>query len=362
VHITETGQPTRFGTSPASTLYDVAREAGVSTATVSRVIHGHDRVRASTRQRVLDVIEALGYIPDSAAQSMARQRKEVIGLVAVESRNPDTEVEQLGMLFIEEVMRGVESSLGPVEWSLLITFLRGDDQAAAYRRLRKVAAKVDGMLIVEGIIASASLAVLAGRIPIVLIAGSADEPLADVFGVDNRSGTKALVDHLVEVHGRTRLFGVDGPPEAPDALDRRGALKDAAAAHPGVTVTGTFQGRFGSVSGQRAVREILKIPINERPDAIVCANDQMAIGAIRELQAEGIAVPADISVVGFDDMHVGELLMPSLTTVRQPMRLLGERACSRLLARIADPGLKRHVERLPTELVIRESCGCAGGF
>jgi LacI family transcriptional regulator len=307
---------------------------------------------------VLDVIEALGYIPDSAAQSMARQRKEVIGLVAVESRNPDTEVEQLGMLFIEEVMRGVESSLGTVEWSLLITFLRGDDQAAAYRRLRKVAAKVDGMLIVEGIIASAPLAVLAGRIPIVLIAGSADEPLADVFGVDNRSGTKALVDHLVEMHGRTRLFGVDGPPEAPDALDRRSALKEAAAAHPGVTVTGTFQGRFGSVSGQRAVREILKIPVSERPDAIVCANDQMAIGAIRELQAEGIAVPADIAVVGFDDMHVGELLMPSLTTVRQPMRLLGERACSRLLARIADPGLKRHVERLPTELVVRESCGC----
>ena len=92
----ESDRPTGFGSSAASTLYDVAREAGVSTATVSRVVHGQDRVRPSTRRRVLEVIEALGYVPDSAAQSMVRQRKEVIGLVAVESRSPDTDVEQRG--------------------------------------------------------------------------------------------------------------------------------------------------------------------------------------------------------------------------------------------------------------------------
>jgi LacI family transcriptional regulator len=114
------------------------------------------------------------------------------------------------------------------------------------------------------------------------------------------------------------------------------------------------------MSGQLAVRDILTWPRSELPDAIVCANDQMAIGAIRELQMAGIRVPADISVVGFDDMHAGTLVVPPLTTVRQPMRLLGERACSRLLERIADPALPRHVERLPTELIIRESCGCAG--
>jgi LacI family transcriptional regulator len=112
------------------------------------------------------------------------------------------------------------------------------------------------------------------------------------------------------------------------------------------------------MSGQLAVREILTRPRRDRPDAIVCANDQMAIGAIRELQIAGVRVPADIAVVGFDDMHAGALLMPPLTTVRQPMRLLGERACSRLLQRIAQPDLPRHVERLPAELIIRESCGC----
>jgi len=116
------------------------------------VVHGQDRVRPATRQRVLKVIEALGYIPDGAAQSMARHRKEVIGLLAVESRSPDTDVEQEGLLFIEEVLRGVECSLSKIEWSLLISLLRGDDPAAAFRRMKKVSAKVDGLLITKGIV------------------------------------------------------------------------------------------------------------------------------------------------------------------------------------------------------------------
>ena len=137
-------------------------------------------------------------------------------------------------------------------------------------------------------------------------------------------------------------------------------MEEAVAGHPGATLAGFFQGQFAAMSGQAAVRQILTRPRRELPDAIVCANDQMAIGAIRELQTAGIRVPADIAVVGFDDMHAGALLAPPLTTVRQPMRLLGERACARLLQRIAQPTLQRHVERLPTELIIRESCGCSG--
>jgi len=357
---TKSDWPTGFGSSPASTLYDVAREAGVSTATVSRVVHGQEGVRPTTRQRVLTVIEALGYVPDGAAQSMARHRKEVIGLVAVESRSPDTDVEQEGLLFIEEVLRGVESSLSKIEWSLLISLLHGDDQAAAYRRIQKISAKVDGLLITEGIVTSEQLALLAAHTPIVLVAGSPDEPHADVFGADNQAGTRALVGHLVEKHGRTRLFAIAGPPEAPDARERRSALTEALAEYPGTTLAGSCEGRFAALSGQLAVRDMLTWPRRELPDAIVCGNDQMAIGAIRELQIAGIRVPADIAVVGFDDMHAGTLVAPPLTTVRQPMRLLGERACSRLLERIADPALPRQVERLPTELVIRESCGCGG--
>jgi LacI family transcriptional regulator len=336
----------------------VAREAGVSTATVSRVVHGQDRVRPSTRERVLEVIEALGYVPDSSAQSMVSKRKEVIGLVAIESRSPDTDIEQEGLLFMEEVLRGVESSLYQVGWSVLISILRNPDRPEAFRWLQKISAKVDGMLISEGLIPSEQLARLTARVPVVLVAGSPGEPHADVVDADNRVGTAALARHLVEEHGKTRLFYVAGPPEAPDARERRAVFEQTLAGYQGVRLTGYFEGRFAAISGQRAIRELLAAPRRELPDAIACGNDQMAIGAIRELHTAGIRVPEDIAVVGFDDMHLGALLTPPLTTVHQPMRLLGERACAMLLERIADPALPHRAERLPTTLVIRESCGC----
>jgi LacI family transcriptional regulator len=339
-------------------MYDVARAAGVSTATVSRVVHGQDRVRSSTRHRVLEVIEALGYVPDAAAQSMAWQRKEVIGLVAIEPRGPDTDVEREGVHFLDEVLRGVQRALSQVGWSVLISILREADRPDAYRQLQKISAKVDGMLIAESIISSGQLARLAARLPVVLVAGSLNEPHTDVVDADNWSGTTALARHLLEQHSRRRLFYIAGPPEAPDAQERRRAFEEAVARYPGATLTGCFQGRFATISGQLAVREILTTPRQELPDAIVCGNDQMAIGAMRELQAAGIRVPADIAVTGFDDIRFGALFTPPLTTVRQSLRMLGERACSRLLERIADPSLPRRADRLPTELIVRESCGC----
>jgi LacI family transcriptional regulator len=342
----------------ASTLYDVARVAGVSTATVSRVMHGQDGVRSATRQRVLKAIEDLGYVPDAAAQSMARQRKEVLGLVMIESRGPETEIEQEGLLFLEEVLRGVEMSLSEVGWSVLISVMREASRSSAYEYLRKISAKADGLLISEGIIGSDQLALLAARTPIVLVAGPVTETNADVVCVDNQSGVTALARHMIEQHGCKRLYYIDGPQEAPDARERRRAFEETVAQHSGTTMTGSFPGRFAVISGQLAVREILSSPPRDLPDAIVAANDQMAIGAMRELQASGIRVPADVAVAGFDDMRLGAMLAPPLTTVRQSMRLLGERACSLLLERIADPSLARRVERLPTELIVRESCGC----
>jgi len=340
----------------------VAREAGVSTATVSRVVHGLDRVRPSTRQRVLDVIAALGFIPDGAAQSLARNRKEVIGLVGFKCPGPGTDVEQDGHLFLDEVMRGAEGSLSEIGWSLLISVLpRGGDPADAAKRLQKISAKVDALIIAEGAaVGPERLTQLAARIPIALAAGRPGYAPADIIHADNHAGTRALIRHLIEEHGRTRPFYVSGPLEAPDAQERLAAFADALAAYPGVRQTGSYEGMFTALSGQLAAREILSGPVRDRPDAVVCANDQMAIGAVRELQAAGLRVPADIAVVGFDDIQSGALLNVPLTTVRQPMQKLGERACALLLSRIADPTLPPQVERLPAPLVVRESCGCRG--
>jgi LacI family transcriptional regulator len=305
---------------------------------------------------VLEVIEALGYVPDSAAQSMARRSKEVIGLVPMQARSPDTEVERMGLVFTEEVQRGVESALDPLGWPVLVSGRRPADHEDAYKWLQRMSARVDGLLIVEDFEPAERLARLVSRIPVVLVAGSPDAPDVDVVAADNRAGMRGLVGHLIEQHSRTGLWYVDGPPGAPDAQERRAAFEEALAQYQGVRLAGRSEGRFAALSGRHAVREILAA--REAPDAIVCANDQTAIGAIQELRAAGSRVPGDISVTGFDDVHLGALLSPTLTTVHQPIRHLGERACSLLLERIADPGLPRRVERLPTTLVIRESCGC----
>ncbi len=181
------------GRSTAVTLYDVARLAGVSTATVSRVVHGQDRVRDSTRARVREVIDQLGYVPDGAAQSLSRRQKSVIGLVCVERLAPHQyDIESMSLLFYDEILRGVEARIRDHNWSLLITYLR-EENNVDLARLQSLSGKVDGLLIGEGIVPSAELARLAERLPVVVVAGDPDERAADVVTADNRSGSAALV-------------------------------------------------------------------------------------------------------------------------------------------------------------------------
>jgi LacI family transcriptional regulator len=358
----------------AVTLYDVARRADVSTATVSRVVHGQDRVRPATRARVQKVIEELGYVPDGAAQSLSRRRKNVIGLVCVEhvGLTPrQYDIESMSLLFYDEVLRGVEARLRDHDLSLLITYLREDNDfdwvsasggaLAFFPRLLSLAGKVDGLLIGEGIVPAAVLARLAERLPVVVIAGDPGERGADVVTADNRTGAAALVTHLVADHGKRRLFHVDGPPTAPDAKERRRALADVLHAHPEAQLVGGYDGLFSVQSGEDAAGALLARFGTALPDAVVCANDQMAIGVLQALARAGVRVPAEVAVTGFDDIFVGGLVEPGLSTVHQPMRLLGEQACARLLERIASPGLPHEVQLLPTELVLRSSCGCPPG-
>lgn len=339
-----------------ATLYDVARLAGVSIATVSRVVHGQDRVAGATRARVLAVIEQLGYVPDGAAQSLSRRRKHIIGLVCVERpASQQYDSESMSLLFYDEILRGVELRIREREWSLLITYLR-EQNPADIARLNKLSGKVDGLLIGEGIVPPGELARLAGRLPVVVVAGDPAETAADVVTADNRGGAAALARHLVQAHGRRRVFHVDGPATAPDARQRRLGLRQVLDDHPGAALAGSVSGQFSVASGEQAGE--LLLARGELPDAVVCANDQMAIGVLQALRRGGVQVPDQLAVTGFDDIYPGGLSDPPLTTVHQPMRLLGERACARLLQRIAVPGLPPAVEVLPTSLVLRGSCGC----
>ena len=358
------GGAVRSGAAPGAgnvvTLYDVAAMAGVSTATVSRVVHGLDRVKDSTRARVLKVIEQLGYVPDSAAQSLSRRRKDVIGLVCVERAAPKQQYdrESMSLLFYDEILRGVEARIRHRNWSLMITYLEGD-ASPDFSRLLALSGKVDGLLIGEGIVPSELLARLGERVPVVVIAGSPRERAADVVTADNRSGSVALVTHLIDGHGRRRLYYVDGPTTAPDASERRRAFSQVLRGHPDCELVGSSQGSFTVASGVAAGERLLAG--ESLPDAVVSANDQMAIGVLQAFGKAGVSVPSQIAVVGFDDIFPASLCDPPLTTVHQPMRLLGERACTRLLDRIARPGLRPKVDLLPTELVLRSSCGCPPG-
>ena len=357
------------GGSPV-TLYDVARLAGVSTATVSRVVHGLDRVRESTRVRVTRVIEELGYVPDGAAQSLSRRRKDVIGLVCVERRAKQYDIENMNLLYYDEILHGVEARIRDHgSWSLLITFLQEDEANLA--RLQSLSGKVDGLLIGEGIVSSELLARLGRRVPLVVIGGDPAERSTDVVTAHNRAGSVALINHLIDEHGVRRLFHVDGPAAASDARERRIALDMVLRAHrdrahpdrarQNTELIGSCSGQFSVQSGEDAGEFLLARHGDALPDAVVCSNDQMAIGVLQALTRAGVRVPEQVKVVGFDDIYPGSLSHPPLTTVHQPMGLIGERACARLLDRIADPSLSPKVEMLPTELVLRSSCGCPPG-
>ena len=160
-----------------------------------------------------------------------------------------------------------------------------------------------------------------------------------MVAADNFSGAAALITHLIADHGRRRLFHVGGPPNSPDVIQRRLALDHALRSNPQCQLIGTAQGILSIPSGEQAGEELLARHRAALPDAVVCVNDQMAIGVLRTLTAAGVRVPDEVAVTGFDDIYPARLVDPPLTTVRQPMRTLGERACARLLDRIAHPSL-----------------------
>jgi LacI family transcriptional regulator len=353
------------------TVYDIARQAGVSTATVSRVLHGSNLVRPETRQRVVDVIERLGFVPDGSAQGLSMRRKDIIGLVALERGADEIDIERSSQLYVDEIVHAVEGVLRGTEISLLLSF--GPRGESFQRRIQSLSGKVDGLLMAEDVLPAGQLAALARRVPLVLIAGPADTAGLDAVTVDNAGGVRAAVTHLTAEHGYRRLCFVGGPPDSPDAKQRLAAFEAAVRASTGCTAEPAVHGDFSEASGSAAAQALLARAAE--PQAVVCANDQMAIGVMREFRRSGVEVPGGVAVTGFDDIYPSRLTDPPLTTVSQPLRELGTRAARRLLDRIGAAALPPATlppatlppatlppttEVLPTQLVVRASCGCTG--
>jgi LacI family transcriptional regulator len=339
--------------SKRSTIYEVARRSGVSTATVSRVMRDGTGFSAQTRDRVLRVAAEIGWVPSGSARGLASHRAGIVGLLFPDLGvgGPDGE----SPLYVDQVIRGAEQAATAAGDAVLIAATRG---SSGRDLALSVSSKVDGLVVVARSLSEADLATLGRRLPVVVLSGRAGR-LAEVDSVtvDNVGGMRALVEHLLDVHGYRDLAFISGPPRSPDSTQRfagyRQAMRAAGLDAPKVPHA---VGHFTEAGGARATRELLAD--RRPPDAIVCGNDQMAIGALDALTSLQLRAPWHVAVTGFDDLAAARHVRPHLTTVAQPMRDLGARAVAAVLSRLDDPAAPRLEAVLPTQVVVRRSCGC----
>jgi LacI family transcriptional regulator len=336
-----------------STIYEVARRSGVSTATVSRVMADGKGFSAATGQRVRAIAAELDWVPSGPARGLASRRSGIVGLLFPDLGGSG-EAEEESPLYVDQVIRGAERAATAVGDAVLIAATR----CASGRDLAfSIASKVDGLVVMARSVSEEDVDALARSVPVVMLANNRVHTGLDFVGADNRTGARDITGHLITEHGIRDLAFLSGPPESPDSQDRFAGFCDALAlAGLPVPAAPAADGAFTEAGGEQAARAMLAA---RRPRAIVCGNDEMAIGALAALRAARLRVPADVVVTGFDDIAAARHIRPGLTTVSQPMRELGERAVQVLLARLAEPSGPSFTVVLPTEVVIRGSCGCA---
>jgi LacI family transcriptional regulator len=316
-------------------------------------MHGGSGMSSTTRDRVLEAAAELGWVPDGRARGLATKRSGIVGVLFHDFDTTGQTGEE-SALYFDQVIRGAESAATAAGDAVLIAATRGrTGRELAF----SIAGKVDGLVVLATSISKPDLTSLSRSLPIVTIANRTRTNPYDDISVDNRGAMRAIVDHLVTVHRYTDLVFMAGPPRTPDSTERFAGFREAMRAH-GLRdpASPTVVGGFTEVGGAEAMAALLAA--NRRPQAIVCANDEMAIGSLRVLRAAKLAVPADVAVTGFDDIASARHIRPALTTVHQPMRDVGQQAVEMLLARIADPQARRRAVVLPTEPRIRRSCGC----
>jgi LacI family transcriptional regulator len=331
------------------TIREVARAAGVSVATVSRVLNESGPVAGETRDRIRRVAGEMRYIPNGAARSLSMRRTGTLGVLL-----PDLYGE-----FFSEVIRGLDQAAQRARFHLLLSSSHNNrlDIEAALQAMR---GRVDGLVVMSPHI---DVAVLAANLPESLPAVMLNTPQSsaefDTLSVDNFGGAREMVAHLAG-HGHTRIAMVRGPEPNHDAEERlrgyRAALADAGLTpDPALEV----EGDFTEESGFRAVHRLLEL--RRPPTASFAANDSTAIGAMSALREAGISVPAAMAVAGFDDIPISRYLTPALSSVRVSINDLGARAMEQLVRAVEEENCHERIHQtLPTSLVIRDSCGAHG--
>jgi LacI family transcriptional regulator len=330
-----------IGRRPGVTIYQVANRAGVSIATVSRVLRGTARVSPDTQQRVLDAISELRYTPSRLGRALAERRHAANGIVFPELFGP----------YYSEVVLGYENAASDLGRSVLILSTHG--RAAVRDIVLDLASRVDGLVLFDGTVDDdLTRELVESGLPIVLL-GRPGIAGVDAVSTENVQSARVLVDHLVG-HGRRRFAFVGDPQVASDPAERWSAVSEALAGHR-LAPPALVRCEFDEEAARVMARDLLTR--DDRPDALVCANDQIALGVLLAAEELGVRVPAEVAVTGWDDVMAAKYVRPGLTTVRQPMIELGARAARALDERITGTRSIPIHDVLPTELVVRDSCG-----
>jgi LacI family transcriptional regulator len=329
------------------TIKDVAREAGVSIATVSRVFNNVGPVDETTRDRVHHVARQLKYIPNAVGRSLSTKRTDAIGLLL-----PDLFGE-----FFSEVLRGSDQTVQQSRYHLVVSSSHNNKEEirAALTMMR---GRVDGLVVMSPHIDAHTLREnLPSSLPVVLLNCYIDDDSFDSLNVDNFTGAFDMVQHLLG-HGYGRIAIIKGTEQNIDASERLRGYRTAIEQGGGEKAAELeVSGNFSEASGYDAAKQLLRL--STRPRAIFASNDSMAIGALSALRDEGIQVPAEVALTGFDDIPIGSYLTPSLTSVHVGVHQLGILAIETVLQSVREKnGHQKRQVVLKTELSLRESCGC----
>lgn len=333
-------------TNRVATIKAVATEAGVSTATVSRVLAGGNLVGDRLRARVEKVIRKLDYHPNRVARSLREGKRNMIGVIIPDLQNP----------FLTGMVHGVEAVLYDAGYTLVLGHSDGlaEREQGHISGLRSEGAA--GLILVPDNGNGADYASLqAWDIPVVAVDRIPKELKVDLVSTNHREGACEAVAHLVS-HGYKDIALINGPKGFSVTQERLAGYQDALrAAKISVPESYIVHSNFRQSGGEQAMNQLLEL--SKPPKALLVGNNLMTLGALQAIHSRGVRIPEDIAVVGFDDMPWAASLRPPLTAVEQPVEKLGEIAAQMLLDRLKDP--KRLVRQviLPPQLIVRDSCG-----
>lgn len=327
------------------TIKDVAKTAGVSTATVSRVLHNDSSVKQATHDFVMKTIEELNYKPNILARQMRTQKtKSVIVIV------PD-----ISNTFFSEILFGIEKYANEYDYQILIADMHDQPNIEKYYFQAVQQHTVDGIISLSASVAKNLMEQVAWKYPIVVACQYLENYNIPNVTIDNVSAASSITEHLINL-GHTQILHIAGPATSLLYRDRlNGYISALAKRNIPIDLEMVLYGDASIQSGYDQMKHFLES--GRTFTAVFVSGDNMAMGAIKALKEAGLCVPQDCAVVGFDDIELASFLEPPLTTVRQPKRLIGETAFKKLLKLMNKQTLKQVHDVLDYEIIIRDSCG-----